>query len=996
MLCVLLAAQYSIAQNKNSYTLDDTLQARQYLDVAKTFETSAKYDSSIFYYSKARTIYLELCEQHYEIILFRNAAFCSNKIGWNLMLQDKHQQSLNILEDNLVFVLQKFGENDQETAQCYNNIATTNWRLGYYDKALSSYEKAFAIVKSLNGEENIKTANVLLNIGNVYADKGYYDKSIDIQLKALSIQIKNLGEEHQNIASSLNNLGLTYRQLGDYDKALEYMNRGLALRLRLLKVNHPLISSSYNNIGNVLFQIKKYDDAIEMHKKALEIRLINFGEDNQQVAGSYNNIGNSLFRKENYDSAMTMYQKSLSIRKKVLKESHPDFAYSYMNIGSVYSVKKDFANSLKYHNMALALRKVKLGEKHPLTAGDYLNIAEVYFKKEEYDSSLYFCQKSIVSLVSGFDDTTAFNNPELKGISSKEKLFEALSLKAELYFVLSKGSDLNKIMASLNTYILAAELVDQMRTGYMAEGSRLILSESAGFLLEKAINISLNAYKLTGKNEHKEKAFYFIEKSKSAVLQTALNESKAKTFANIPEEKLEKEKELKAQLSFYETELLNEQNKKQNFDSLKIYDYQQKLFSYNYQYEELIKELESEYPSYFYLKYQVRPKTISEIQSALENNASMLEYFVGDSSVYIAVISKDNHEVIAVNKPKDFESLIKEFYSSIIKSETSKYISSANQLAELLIEPVASKIKSKAKLVVIPHDALFKVPFEALFTKPQNRKEKDFRRFNYLIKDFDISYHYSASLFVESQKQNSSNPSKNFIGFAPVFPKENISGYTISTVKTFLLASNDDVVRSVSIDGKNYDELKYSEWEVNSIIDLFNKNKTSSINTAYFYANAKEDSFKTNVKDYSIVHIASHSFMNEDQPDISGVIFAQPTDSVLSNDGILYSGETYNLELSADLVVLSSCESGLGKLFRGEGMMALNRGFLYSGASNIVFSLWKIPDKHTSELMVEFYKQMISGKTYSESLRKAKLKMINNEITARPRSWGGFLLIGSD
>ncbi|MFN3694360.1 MAG: tetratricopeptide repeat protein, partial [Ignavibacterium sp.] len=440
--------------------------------------------------------------------------------------------------------------------------------------------------------------------------------------------------------SSLNNIGLTYRQLGDYDKALEYFNRALTLRLKLLKNNHPLISSSYNNIGNVLFDIKKYDFAIEAHKKALEIRLINFGEDNPQVAASYNNIGNSFFRKENYDSALAMYQKSLSIRNKSLKENHPDFAYSYMNIGSVYSVKNDFANSLKYHNMALLLRKNTFGEKHPLTAGDYLNIAEIYFKKKEYDSTLYFCQKSIVSLVSDFNDSITFKNPELKNISSPQKLLKALVLKAEIYYLLSKRNDLEKLAASLNTYNLASELLDKIRTGYKAEGSKLFLSENSSFLYEKAIRVCNDTYRLTNENLYEEKAFYFIEKSKSAVLQTALNESKAKTFSNIPADKLEKEKELKAALSFYETELLNEQNKKQNIDSINIHDYQQRLFSYNYQYKELIKELEKNYQSYFELKYRVKAKSISEIRSSLVNNSIILEYFVGDSSIYIAAIIK--------------------------------------------------------------------------------------------------------------------------------------------------------------------------------------------------------------------------------------------------------------------------------------------------------------------------------------------------------------------
>uniref|UniRef100_A0A832G8E9 CHAT domain-containing protein n=1 Tax=Ignavibacterium album TaxID=591197 RepID=A0A832G8E9_9BACT len=993
-LFILALVSIAFAQNFQNYSLSDTTIANQYIEYAKTFESSSVYDSSIYYYKKARQVFLDLSEHYNEIGLLKSAAFCSNKIGWNLMMQDRYYESLSVLENNLSFASEHIGENDFETAQCYNNIATTYWRLEYFDKALFNYEKALSIIRTLQGEENVKAANIYLNIGNVYADQGYYEKSIEIHSKALSLLIKLLGEEHQNIAAILNNIGLTYNQLGDYDKALEYLEQGLSLRIKLLKPNHLTISSSYNNIGNALFNKKSYDKAIEMHKKALEIRLINFGEDNPQVAGSYNNIGNSLFRKENYDSAMAMYQKSLSIRSRVLKENHPDFAYSYMNIGSVYSVKNDFDNSLKYHNMALSLRLSAYGEKHPLTAGDYLNIAEVYFKKKDYDSSLYFCQKSIVSLVYDFNDTIDFSNPELKRISLPQKLLTALSLKAEVYYLLSNNSDLKKLTASLNTYNLAVQLIDKIRTGYKKEGSQLFFSEGVGLIFEKVITVCMDLYSITKDKSYQELAFNFIEKSKTAVLQMALNESKAKLFSNIPADKIEEERQLKAALSFYETEFLNEQNKKQNKDSLKLYDYQQKLFSFSYRYEELIQELENNYPSYFDLKYQLKNKSISEIQTVLNDDSIILEYFTGDSAIFIALITKNEFNLIKLSKPDNFETLVKGFYSSVIKSETQDYINAASHLTELLIKPIYSQLKPKEKLVIIPHDALFKLPFEALFTKSQSVNAKDFTNLNYLIRDFDISYHYSASFFVNSMERDKKTPSKNFIGFAPVFPKDNSLGYTITSKPNSLLAINEEVLRSVSVDGKAFDELKYSEWEVNSIIDLFSKNKSSGINTAYFYADAKEDSFKQNAGEYKIVHIASHSFMNEDQPDISGVIFAQPTDSVFTNDGILYSAETYNLDLSADLVVLSSCESGLGKLFKGEGMIALTRGFLYSGVSNIIFSLWKIPDKHTSELMVEFYRQMISGKSYAESLQQAKLKLISNSLTARPRSWAGFLLIG--
>lgn len=989
-----------LAQETSSSELSDTVLANQYFELGKSFATKAVYDSSNYYFRKAGEIFNSLCNKYNQTDLWRSLIACSNKIGWNLIWQEKHKESHDLLEKNLTLTIDKLGDNDIETAQTYNNLATANWRLADYESALNQYEKSLEILKSLFGDENIKVANSYNNIGNVYADMGNYEKSLELQLKALNVLIKLKGPDNIDLASLYNNIGLTYRDLGDLHKALEYNNQGLTLRLKYLAENHPAISSSYNNLGNIYFGLKRYDESIQMHQKALEIRKSKTGEENPLVAASYNNIGNAFFRKGDYDSAMTMYQKSLSIKEKVLSPDHPDIALSYMNFGSVYTVINDFPNSLKFHNLALSLRKKVLGEKHPLTAGDYLNIAEVYFKKKDFDSSLYYCQKSICSLVSEFEDTSEYKNPELRGILSPRKLLDALSLKAEVYHLISQRTDLATLQKSFNTYNLAIELVDKIRTGYSAEESRLLLSERVGPIYEKAIDVCFDLFNTTGLIEFKEKAFYFIEKSKAAVLQFALSESKAKSFSDLSPEKLKKEKELKSVLAFYETSLLKEQNKKTNIDSIKISDYKQKLFSLNYEYEALIKDLERTNPKYYNLKYYSNTKSVSDIQSSLDKMTALVEFFIGDSSIYIALISSNEFELFRLSKPVNFELMIEELVTSIIKSDNKKYFTSANNLTDLLITPIYSEIKSKEKLIIIPHDALFKIPFESLFSKPQ-KETKDFTKPDYLVKNFDIKYHYSATLFATSHEERikistDRTSAKNFIGFAPIFPKENQIGLTISNISSSLLAANDNTLRSVSVDGKTFDELKFSKWEVNSIIDLFLKNKPDEISTAYFYSDASEENFKSNVSDYKIVHIASHSFMNEDQTDLSGVIFAQPTDSGFAEDGVLYSSETYDLNLNAQLVVLSSCESGVGKLFRGEGMIALTRGFLYSGASNIIFSLWKIPDKHTSELMVEFYRQMISGKSFSESLKAAKLTLIKNQITARPRSWAGFLLVGSD
>jgi len=196
----------------------------------------------------------------------------------------------------------------------------------------------------------------------------------------------------------------------------------------------------------------------------------------------------------------------------------------------------------------------------------------------------------------------------------------------------------------------------------------------------------------------------------------------------------------------------------------------------------------------------------------------------------------------------------------------------------------------------------------------------------------------------------------------------------------------------VTRDGTNLDELPYSEQEVWEISKMLSR-KSGQV---YVHESASEENFKNKIKDSRFVHVATHGFINSENPKLSNLAFSQPQDSSATEDGFLYSAETYNLDLNADLLVLSACQSGTGQLIRGEGLMALTRGFLYSGARNIIASIWKVFDEHTSILMVELYKQILSGKSYSAALREAKLKMIANEATAGPQSWAAFVLIGGD
>lgn len=1003
-----IIAQNDIPGTKFNYTLSDTTKALEYYTDGREYLNKAKYDSSIILFQKVIEIYGSLLEQNDERKFWLKYIQSKNYIGYSLCYLGRYDESISYLTEALALCIDKLGEDNLTAAQIYQSSGI------YYDytedlnKSLEMFQKALQIRINLLGETHSDVADTYNSIGIIYSKRSNKEKALEYFLKSLAIKKNLFGDEHTSTAASYNNIGINYFDRGDYGKALEFYQRSLNIRLKVLGEQHHLTASSYNNIGNCYQNMKDYDNAEANHLKSLAIRKNVLGDKHDLVATSYNNLGLVSWKKKELKKALDYFNLALEIRIEKFKQNHPSIAQSYMNVGLIYYENKDYDKAVEQYNKSLEIWK-NLGEsKRTDISKIYQNISEVYIGKTKYDSALIAIQKSIIESVLDFDDDKVDINPRLNFVQSEVQLLNSFKIKSKILMQIAEDEKQDKLKQaevlnkSLEVMELADSLIDKLNKGFKSESSKYFLGENSSSIYEQAIETAMKLYKLTGNSYYKEKFFYFIEKSKAAVLQQGILESKAKVFANIHTDILDEEKYLKDELLFYDSQLHLELLKKKDRDSLKIYDYQNKVFELNNQYEKLIARIENDYPVYFNLKYQSRIKTADEVQKIISDDSVILDYFIGSSSIYIAQIEKDNFEISAIDKPEDFDRTVKLFYSSIVKADNPSYIKSSNQLSNLLIKPVEPLIKKKKKLIVIPHDVLFKLPFEALFTGQQKVNSKNFTALNYLIKKYDVSYHYSANLYADKLaglKNNLTKKefSKNFIGFAPVFPKDNSSGYTITNNNYLnLLASNDEVLRSVSVDGKTYDELKYSEWEVNSIIDLFAKNNSDKMNTAYFYSDAKEDTFKTNIADYKIIHIASHSFMNEDQPDISGVVFTQPADSTYTDDGILYAGETYNLNLNADLVVLSSCESGLGRLFKGEGMLALTRGFLYSGTSNIIFSLWKISDKHTSELMVEFYKHVAEDKSYAESLRGAKLSLIKNNLTARPRSWAGFMLIGGD
>ncbi len=317
------------------------------------------------------------------------------------------------------------------------------------------------------------------------------------------------------------------------------------------------------------------------------------------------------------------------------------------------------------------------------------------------------------------------------------------------------------------------------------------------------------------------------------------------------------------------------------------------------------------------------------------------------------------------------------------------YINSATKLYSILIEPIKQHLSGKNKVYIIPDGNTHYLPFEALLTENiRFNSHLNFKDLPYLLNKYEIVYNYSVKLLL-NRKEWSDTEKYSFVGFAPVFIDDNIEKNKIKEIiDTSVFISN----RSINSKEKNYSALPESDFEITEILNLF---KSSGLRgEIYKYKNASEFNLKSDkISSYNCLHLATHGFINETNPRLSGLIFSGG-DSASTEDGILYSEEAFNLNLNARLVVLSACESGLGKIINGEGILGLTRGFLYSGVDNLIVSLWRVADKSTAVLMLNFYKNLLSGKNYSAALREAKLDLLNEGKYSYPLEWSPFILIG--
>ena len=584
----------------------------------------------------------------------------------------------------------------------------------------------------------------------------------------------------------------------------------------------------------------------------------------------------------------------------------------------------------------------------------------------------------------------------LADLSGGQRFLDVLKKKGSVLRILAPPADRTVAFkkAALETYEISCRTLLSLRSRYESEGSTFRLVEDLSQACDRGVSMALELLEHTKDRQYLLTAFSFAELNKAGMLLNGIRQSKVTSFAGVPDELVAAERTLKSRLTALELELAAFQDVSAS-GSAKRQNLRWDIMSLREERRSVSERLRKIAPAYARLVTCDSLPVLADIQSAIDDSTLLLEYFSGAKNVVVFLISKHGVEYRTLGSREKIESVVAALTGAIRMVDYDGFLEASRRAYALLLSPCRRTVARYARLVVIPDGSLCTVPFETLMpgTSLPSGSVPKFSMLPFLIRSHEIMVSPSARLLAESS--HDAVPSVihdwKFAGFAPIFNDPSAGGPVFASTRSGGEPET-DALRSVSVNGRVFRALPHSDREVTNIAAEFGARGLRS--RTFVNEQASEENFKQSASSCTHLHVATHGFVNAQDPARSALLFAPAAGSGTGEDGVLYAAEAYNLHLNADLVVLSSCESGVGRFVNGEGVYALMRGFLYSGARNIMYSLWQVMDRHTSELMQAFYAEALKGMRPGKALQQAKLRMIANERTAFPFSWAGFVLVG--
>jgi CHAT domain-containing protein/tetratricopeptide (TPR) repeat protein len=897
-----------------------------------------------------------------------------NKLGNYYYWKGDYNKAIECHQNALIISQKKINKINYLSASSYQNLGMSVHRKGDYKRAELDFLKSLELHKLLFSKSNPNLAINYINVGKFYSDISNYKLAIEYYGKAELILNEINDKNYLNVLAALYwNKGNIFTHLGDYEKAINYLNKALLLY-------NDASTNQYINIAATLMDLgfvyeKKGDTIQALYYYSESVK----NSELPSVVKSYRNMGN-LYKIKNTDTARYYYRKAIMYTDIYYGQESYDMALCLQYYGEALS-KTDPDSSLYYCKKALSIFESLFEENNRDIAQVRILIGDIYIKINKYDEAIAVIQDAINGLLVGTSEKMLLT-PSMTPIPRDLYIPDALFLKAKaLYLNYLKKKEISLLDSAYVTVKFAWSVIEMIRSTYYDEESQMILNSNARLTIDLGMLISNKLYEETGNRAYLAEAFTYSEKGKAIILLSALRGLGAKSDANLPKSLIEKEDLLNQEIATYNSFVYNEKQKKTP-DQSKLALWNDRLFMLSQSYDSLLKQFERDYPGYYELKYNYSIVNADTIQHQLDQDQVLIEYHLNltDTTAYGFLISPDNFYLKKLGLASDLKGSLdslRQFFSGnmYLNSSLEQYqafISISTGLYRFLIAPFQKDIEGK-RVLIIPDGELGFLAFDVLLSAPPVTDAMNYKDLAWFIRRNAINYSTSATVYFEqagTRLKNKASPS--LLAFAPT--------YDYISSRRDVNASDRTVFNLPPITG--------TKEEVNAISLNYHTRKL-------FDQKASESNFKKLAPDYGILHLAMHTLINNQKPLYSQLVFSMP-DKGSQEDGLLNTYELFNLRLRGELAVLSACNTGTGKLERGEGIISLARGFFYAGIPSVVMTLWEIEDHSSADLMAFFYKNLKDGMPKDVALQQAKLSYLSksDKLHSHPYFWAGFVNIG--
>ncbi len=870
------------------------------------------------------------------------------------------------------------GLRDRRYSTGLNNLAGTLARAGDFANAWQAGLRALEARREISGADSSGLVNNYLNLASIASQVNDYEKAIAMAEAGLALSRRFPGSVSEKVMADLYHvIGLSLFYINDYSKSLIYCRQALVLydRNRSEGIDSRILI--HNLLANVLRELDQPEESEYYLRRGLSIED---GPNTQDKYHLYLSYAGLLADQGRYEEGERLLEQGVSQAIRSYGQG------SREHITMLVALAGFVDTNLHNHDRSLALfdscfTYVRRNPwDHSMRAVVTNNYARVLYAAGRYRELLALTgEADSVLPASGAALTheTSGDGADASWLSASNLAILRLRY-ASLNALAASTADTSYLRQAIATGRMIASVYDRRRLEMTEDESRTSLSSSSRDIYTGLVGNYEALYRAGGGAGLLNTIFEFTERSKMAAFLSSIREVNAARFS-LPEELVSLDASIRRQTGIYR-ELIAREELKVTPDHQRLATWEGLIFNLVRSRDSLINIFEERYPAYYNLKYRSEVTPLSRTGSVIGRRANLLSYILTDSQLHIFISNSRHREIITCDIDSGFIASLHRFRellttmpaTSDARAPFNEYMDLAYSLYRVLLEPALPYLRGD-KIVISPDNILSYLPFEALITEEFRSPGLLYRDAPFALKRYRFSYIYSVTLSSETTERSRSFNNR-LAAFAPTY-----SGVEVDDSLLLYWSGLRNEIR----------ELPFAIEEASDAVRQCG-------GKAYLGEEAREDTFRRVAAGYKIIHLAMHALVDDRQPAFSKILFAGGNGG--EDDGMLNTYEVYSLPLNAMLVVLSSCNTGVGRLVSGEGLLSLARGFLYAGSRSVVMSMWEVEDASASEVIRSFYKNMRAGQAKSSALRNARLKFLRGADQSRshPYYWSTLVIYGDD